>query len=109
MLCYGVPVRIDSDPGLKEKIPDELKPELRRNEAAVDSELALLPCIEQHLPLTGPWMNRFYTSTNAAAFDPTNGILMVARLDGPSASIAPRSGGQSNGGGDKRVVRPGVF
>ena len=88
VLCYGVPVRIDNDPGLDEKIPDDMKPELRRNGAAVDSELALLPCIEDHLPLTGPWMNAFYTITNAARFHPTNGILMVTRLDGPSASIA---------------------
>jgi uncharacterized protein (TIGR03790 family) len=88
VLCYGIPVRIDHDPELKEKIPDDLRPEFRRNGAAVDSELALLPRIEQHLPLTGPLLNSLYTVTNAGWFDPTNGILMVARLDGPSASIA---------------------
>lgn len=88
VLCYGVPVRIDNDPDLQEKIPDEMRPELRRNGAAVDNELALLPRIEEHLPLTGPWLNAFYTVTNAEWFHPTNGILMVTRLDGPNASIA---------------------
>ena len=38
--------------------------------------------------LTGPWPNPFYSATNASAFHPTNGILMVARLDAPSSAIA---------------------
>jgi uncharacterized protein (TIGR03790 family) len=88
VLCYGVPVSIDEDVSLKEKIESEVRPELRRNDAAVDSELALLPCIEQELPLTGPRLNIFFSITNAAHFNPTNGILMVTRLDGPSADIA---------------------
>jgi uncharacterized protein (TIGR03790 family) len=88
VLCYGVPYRISEDVGLKETIPEKLQPELRRNGAAVDSELALLPIIEQNYPLTGPRGNAFYTVTNGDWFHPTNGILMVTRLDGPSASIA---------------------
>ena len=88
VLCYGVPYRIARDPNLKEAGDDQLKPELRRNEAAVDSELALLPCFEQDLPLAGPLRNPLYGVTNAAVFSPTNGVLMVTRLDGPSADIA---------------------
>ncbi|HWD92168.1 MAG TPA: TIGR03790 family protein [Verrucomicrobiae bacterium] len=88
VLCYGVPVRIEEDGSLKEKNEADVRPELRRNGAAVDSELALLPCIEQDLPLTGPRMNAFFTTTNADRFNPTNGILMVTRLDGPNADIA---------------------
>jgi uncharacterized protein (TIGR03790 family) len=88
VLCYGVPYRINEDVGLKEEIPAKLQPELHRNGAAVDSELALLPILEQNYPLTGPTGNPYYTVTNADWFHPTNGILMVARLDGPSASIA---------------------
>ncbi|MBC8097428.1 MAG: TIGR03790 family protein, partial [Akkermansiaceae bacterium] len=88
VICYGVPYRIKAEEGLKEKAMSEMRMELRRNEAAVDTELAMLPCIEQHLPLTGPLVNPFYGSTNEPAFSATNGVLMVARLDGPSASIA---------------------
>src|SRR6267154_3106431 len=54
VLCYGIPLRILKDPNLKEPSTENLRPELRRNEAAVDSELALLPTIEQKLPLAGP-------------------------------------------------------
>lgn len=90
VLCYGVPLRIEEDSSVQEALDESLKPELRRNEAAVDSELAVLPCIEQNLPLAGPLENLTYTTTNAAAFNPTNGLLMVTRLDGPSAAIANR-------------------
>jgi tetratricopeptide (TPR) repeat protein len=38
--------------------------------------------------LTGPFPNWLYGVTNAAMLDPTNGILLVARLDGPTADIA---------------------
>jgi uncharacterized protein (TIGR03790 family) len=88
VLCYGVPLRIDRDPNLKEEGMENLRPEMRRDEAAVDSELALLPMIEEKLPLCGPLRNPLYTSTNAAMLGPTNGILLVTRLDGPSAAIA---------------------
>ena len=88
VLCYGVPARIVEDPALVEVGQDKMRPEMRRNEAAVDCELALLPMIEQKYMVTGPLRNPFYTVTNAAAFHPTNGILLVARLDGPSADIS---------------------
>jgi uncharacterized protein (TIGR03790 family) len=88
VLCYGIPLRIDKDPNLKEEGIEKLRPEMRRDEAAVDNELALLPMIEQKLPLAGPLRNWAYTTTNAAMLHPTNGVLLVARLDGPSAEIA---------------------
>jgi uncharacterized protein (TIGR03790 family) len=88
LLCYGVPLRIARDPNLKEEGMEKLRPELRRDEAAVDSELALLPLIEEKLPLAGPLHNVVYTSTNSAMLHPTNGVLLVARLDGPTPGIA---------------------
>ncbi len=88
LLCFGVPSRILPDANLVEEGAEKLKAEFRRNEAAVDSELACLPLIEQQLPLTGPLQNPVYTVTNVALLHPTNGILMVARLDGPTADIA---------------------
>lgn len=88
VLCYGVPLRITSDPNLKEEGAEKLRPEMRRNEAAVDSELALLPLVEQKLPLNGPLRNVAYAATNAAFLHPTSGVLLVSRLDGPTAAVA---------------------
>ena len=88
VLCYGVPVRIAEDPALKEAALENVRPELRRNVAAVDSELTLLPRVEQHLLLGGPQPNPAFGATNVAAFHPTNGVLVVARLDGPTPAIA---------------------
>jgi uncharacterized protein (TIGR03790 family) len=88
VLCYGVPLKILADPSLNEKATENLRPELRRNEAAVDNELALLPMLEEHLPLGGPLPNPLFGTTNEAALDPTNGLLLVTRLDGPDAGIA---------------------
>jgi uncharacterized protein (TIGR03790 family) len=87
-LCYGVPVRILNDPNLAEPGAEKMRPEARRNEAAVDSELAALPLLIQGHPLHGPARNSAYGVTNAALIHPTNGVLMVARLDGPSVEIA---------------------
>ena len=88
VLCYGVPLRIEKDPTFHEEGLEKLRPEMRRDEAAVDSELTLLPLIEQNLPLAGPLRNPVYTTTNTALLHPTNGVLLVARLDGPTPAIA---------------------
>ena len=88
VLCYGVPLKIAPDPDIQEVIAEKMKPELRRNEAAVDSELTWLPLVKMEFPLTGPFPNWLYGATNAAWLNPTNGFLLVARLDGPSAEIA---------------------
>ena len=88
VLCYGVPLKIAPDPDLKEPFPKNARAELDRNEAAVDSELAWLPLVERDFPLAGPLPNWAYGATNTALLNPTNGILLVARLDGPNAKIA---------------------
>jgi len=88
VLCYGVPLRISQDSNLREENAEKLPLELRPNAAAVDSELACLPIPAGKMFLAGPMPNSFYGCTNAALFDPTNGILLVARLDGPTAAIA---------------------
>src|SRR5262245_51203093 len=88
VLCYGVHCRIAEDLNDKDEGAETARPEVRRNVAAVESELALLPLIEQNLPLGGPWRNPLGGTTNAAALNPTNGVLMVSRLDGPTADIA---------------------
>jgi uncharacterized protein (TIGR03790 family) len=90
LLCYGVPLRIAPAPELKEEAAEKLRPEMRRNEAAVDSELALLPLLEENLPLAGPLRNPVFSATNSTTLHPTNGVLMVTRLDGPTSGIAQR-------------------
>ncbi len=87
-LCYGVPTKILRDTNLVEVSAEKLPPELRRNEAAVDSQLACLPLTDQKLLWAGPLVNPFYATTNASRMHPTNGILLVTRLDGPSPAIA---------------------
>lgn len=88
VLCHGVPLKIEEDPRLEESSVEQMRAELRRNEAAVDSELAVLPLSRFKLPVAGLVPNRAYNTTNAAELDPTRGVLMVARLDGPSATVA---------------------
>jgi uncharacterized protein (TIGR03790 family) len=88
VLCYGVPLKIEQDNEIHEPNPENLAPLTIRNEAAIDSELALLPMHFAKLSLNGPIGNRWYGTTNPAAFTPTNGVLMVARLDGPAPEIA---------------------
>jgi len=88
VLCYGVPLKVLVDPTLREPQAANVRPEFMRNEAAVDSDLACLPQTLHVMRLSGPIPSPFYSITNAAALSPTNGILMVARLDGPTPEIA---------------------
>jgi uncharacterized protein (TIGR03790 family) len=88
VLCYGVPLKIRNEPELHEPGEDQVQPELRVNAAAVDSELSVLPTPMADRKCFGVLGNPFYTTTNATAFNPTNGILLVARLDGPKPEIA---------------------
>ena len=88
VLCWGVPLKIAADPNLREPASENMRPEWRRNEASVDSELAWLPLVKMNVQLSGPLPNWVYGVTNPALLNPTNGILLVARLDGPSVEIA---------------------
>ncbi len=88
VLCYGVPLKIRKDTTITEVDEATMRPELRRNEAAVDSELACLPLTYSGYRLAGPLLNNLYSTTNASLLHPTNGILIIARLDGPTPAIA---------------------
>ncbi len=88
VLCYGVPARVPEDPTLHESVSSNYPGAFRSNTAAVDSELAWLPLVHMPIMLTGPLPNWVYGATNRDLMDPTNGILLVARLDGPSPEIA---------------------
>lgn len=86
-LCYGVPTRVLMDSNLVERGAEQTSAELRRNGASVDSELAWLPQPEP-VRLAGPLPNPFYSATNGSMMHPTNGLLLVSRLDGPTPAIA---------------------
>src|ERR1019366_4872492 len=88
VLCYGVPLKIAPSPVPDPQAEKIVNPEFRRDEAAVDSELAWLPLIKMHVSLPGPLPNLFYACTNRAQLTPLEGLLLVARLDGPTPEIA---------------------
>lgn len=88
VLCYGIPLKITNDPNLDELQNPAVPALFQNNGASVDSELVWLPMIENKMRLAGPMKNWVYGTTNRASLNPTNGILLVARLDGPSADIA---------------------
>ncbi|MGA2053098.1 MAG: TIGR03790 family protein [Opitutales bacterium] len=84
--CYGVPVRIQNDPArlAAYKGPPPRK-EFMTNQAAVDSELALLAALDT--PTIGLVANPLYKKLDPDAF--TRGLVVrVARLDGPNAAAA---------------------
>ncbi|HOP97631.1 MAG TPA: TIGR03790 family protein [Verrucomicrobiota bacterium] len=88
VLCYGVPIRVTRDENLEKAEAEKVRQEFRRNEACVDNELMLLPRIEQNWLRTGPYQNHIFGTTNTALLHPTNNVLLVSRLDGPTPEIA---------------------
>src|ERR1039458_2152237 len=71
VLCYGVPLKIEPSSKLEETAEKIARTEFRRNEAAVDSELAWLPILKLDVMLTGPLPNPFYLTTNRASLNVT--------------------------------------
>ena len=90
LLCYGVPTKFLADSNLVERGTESARPELRRTEASVDSQLACLPIVHRNPRWAGALNNHTFGATNAAMLHPTNGILLVTRLDGPTPEIAAR-------------------
>ncbi len=81
VLCYGIPLKIAEDPKLP--VPPDLpsnSAKFRANAAAVDSEIALLPCPE--IPAASFIPNPLFNKT----FNREVRLRMVcvARLDGPT-------------------------
>jgi uncharacterized protein (TIGR03790 family) len=89
VLMYGVPLRIDPDPNVVEKLPDNTQKEARRNEASVESELATLP--STGVRISGPLPNPFFQSASEKFGPPLNqAMLLVGRLDGPDPETVRR-------------------
>ncbi len=87
VLCYGVPSRILESAETREIGVEQLPSAFRRNEAAVDTELATLPDKPLRLALSGPQRNPAYKATESANIGPKQGVLIVARLDGPTTAV----------------------
>lgn len=86
VVCQGVPLRISHDPRLQNRLlRANLRPQFRTNEAAVDSELALLaapnPPVVAFLPNPLHRVDRPSTLVQGQ-------VLKVSRLDGPTPKAA---------------------
>jgi len=88
VLCFGVPLRIAEDASMYKPGDEQRSEAMRRNGAAVDSELCLLPWRDPNRQFGGPSSNPWYATANSTQLSPCNGLLMVTRLDGPSALVA---------------------
>lgn len=87
VLCWGLPYRIGHDPLQNGELPKEAPAAIKRNDASIDSELMLLPSAGGYRLVAG-LDNPFYKHVERSHFHPTNGIMMVGRLDGPTPEIA---------------------
>jgi uncharacterized protein (TIGR03790 family) len=90
VLIYGVPLRIDSDPTLVEKVLSaDVPQQMKRTEASVDSELTLMPTVGT--PVSGPASNPWFgEGLPQFGFPLNNQLVLVARLDGPDAATVRR-------------------
>jgi len=89
VLMYGVPLRIDPDSSVVERIPTNAPTQFRRNEASVESELALVPT--EGVQISGFLKNPFFGSGSSSFGPPLNRqILLVGRLDGPDPQTVRR-------------------
>src|SRR5690606_17255068 len=88
-VCHGVPLRVVEDTSWPvEEAVQHFPKQLQRNEAAVDAELSAMPLLIGGAPRSGPLVNLWHGTTNAAVFTPEKGLLVVGRLDGPTPERA---------------------
>jgi len=87
-IMKGVPLRIKPASGLEPVAPSQTDPLKGHDEAAVDSELAMLGV--EGLPTEGALPNKFYQSK--AGFQQANlpFLLMTGRIDAPTYAICKR-------------------
>lgn len=82
VLIRGIPLKIKHDP--TKVAPENMPQQFIKNDAAVDSELALI--MYDPMELSGFIPNPYYTENVIRPFDAKMALslIMVARLDGPS-------------------------
>lgn len=84
----GVPLRIKPDPKPKDFTEDPTDPIKSRDEASVDSELALVGI--ENLPAGGAVVSRFFRSKVSISEAEMPFMMLTARIDGPTASVCER-------------------
>ncbi len=84
---YGMPYRIGNDTNRTDTYGPDTPAHVRKNGAALDNELILLPS-EGSYPIAGAANNPYHNATNPGALGPANGIFLVSRLDGPTPELA---------------------
>jgi uncharacterized protein (TIGR03790 family) len=89
VLIRGIPLKIRSEAAYPGDHPDRSTPFGVSNEKAVDSELATLGYFRHQIsgPMENPYFRRFKSITDPDS-DPR--LMLVARLDGPSADDVRR-------------------
>ncbi|HEY4990144.1 MAG TPA: TIGR03790 family protein, partial [Opitutaceae bacterium] len=86
ILCRGVPLRIENDPALFKDVAGLTDhPELRTNQAAVDSELSLLA--QTNSPINASLPNPLFNNPRPADLALAQ-VVKVCRLDGPTVADA---------------------
>lgn len=84
VLMKGMPLKVRAAENHPDKKPPGENPIAQRNESSVDSELALLP---RRPSIYGAISNPYYKSYRAITEVEGLPLLLVGRLDGPSAEI----------------------
>ena len=88
VVCRGVPLRIYNDPTLIGEGPAKNYPrQLKKNEAAVDSELSLMA--QGDYEITGYVPNPLFSNERPSALE-LGTVIKVSRLDGPTDESARR-------------------
>lgn len=89
MVCMrGVPLRIQPVPKPGNPPPDPQNPVAGRDEASVDSELAMFGV--EGLPADGILQNKFYNSTQSISAMNLPFLTLIARIDAPSHATCER-------------------
>lgn len=88
-LMHGTPLRIEPATNAENTPPtDAQNPLANRNEASVDSELAMFGI--EGPPIAGVLQNRYFRSERGFTDEPFQFMVLTARIDGPGIAVCQR-------------------
>jgi uncharacterized protein (TIGR03790 family) len=86
VICRGVPLKLEHEPDFYVEVPPfTVRSEFRTNAGSVDAELSLLAL--PNYPVNAFVYNPLFQNESASRFE-RSGVVIVARLDGPSVADA---------------------